>query len=108
MPSQYILKNSPLDKNRIQKVCKKLIDEANDDRLLALDAHRFFREMLDENPQDAAAKNLMVDCLKLAQTSKTSTLKVVDLLIKLETALTKGNDKSETDSLYSQLDNLTD
>jgi hypothetical protein len=108
MPSQYILKNSPLDKNRIQKVCKKLIDEANDDRSLALDAHRFFREMLNENPQDAAAKNLMVDCLKLAQTSKTSTLKVVDLLIKLETSLTKGNEKSETDSLYSQLDNLTD
>jgi len=108
MPSQYVLKNSPIDKNRIQKVCKKLIDEANDDRSLALDAHRFFREMLDENPQDAAAKNLMVDCLKLAQTSKTSTMKVVDLLIKLETALTKGNEKSEVDSLYSQLDNLTD
>ena len=108
MPSQYILKNSPVDKNRIQKVCKKLIDEANDDRSLALDAHRFFREMLNENPQDAAAKNLMVDCLKLAQTSKTSTLKVVDLLIKLETSLTKGNEKAETDSLYSQLDNLTD
>ena len=108
MPSQYVLKNSPIDKNRIQKVCKKLIDEANDDRSLALDAHRFFREMLDENPQDAAAKNLMVDCLKLAQTSKTSTLKVVDLLIKLESALTKGSEKSEVDSLYSQLDNLTD
>ena len=76
MPSQYVLKNSPLDKNRIQKVCKKLIDEANDDRSLALDAHRFFRQMLDENPQDASAKNLMVDCLKLAQTSKTSTLNI--------------------------------
>tara|TARA_Y100000385_G_scaffold289703_1_gene360004 strand:- start:1088 stop:1414 length:327 start_codon:yes stop_codon:yes gene_type:complete len=108
MPSQYVLKNSPIDKNRIQKACKKLIDEANDDRVLALDAHRFFREMLDENPQDAAAKNLMVDCLKLAQTSKTSTLKVVDLLIKLETAHSRSGEKSEQDSLYSQLDNLTD
>jgi len=108
MPSQYVLKTSPLDKNRIQKVCKKLIDEANEDRGLALDTHRFFREMLDENPQDAAAKNLMVDCLKLAQTSKTSTLKVVDLLIKLESAQERGADKTEMDSLYSQLDNLTD
>ena len=108
MPSQYILKNSPLDKNRLQKVCKKLIDEANEDRTLALDTHRFFREMLNDNPQDASAKNLMVDCLKLAQTSKTSTLKVVDLLIKLEAAYSKGADKSEMDSLYSQLDNLTD
>jgi len=108
MPSSYTLKNSPIDKNRIQKVCKKVIDEANEDRQLALDTHRFFRQMLDENPQDAAAKNLMVDCLKLAQTSKASTLKVVDLLIKLETAQSRGADKTETDSLYSQLDHLTD
>jgi hypothetical protein len=108
MPSKYILKNSPIDKNRIQKVCKKVIDEANEDRTLALDTHRFFRQMLDENPQDASAKNLMVDCLKLAQTSKASTLKVVDLLIKLEAAQTRGNEKLEMDSLYSQLDNLTD
>ena len=108
MPSNYTLKNSPIDKNRIQKVCKKVIDEANEDRSLALETHRFFRQMLDENPQDASAKNLMVDCLKLAQASKASTLKVVDLLIKLEAAQMRGTDKSEMDSLYSQLDNLTD
>ena len=108
MPSNYVLKNSPIDKNRIQKICKKVVDEANEDRKLALDTHRFFRQMLDENPQDASAKNLMVDCLKLAQTSKTSILKTVDLLIKLDTAQLKGSDKSEMDSLYSQLDNLTD
>jgi len=108
MPSKYILKNPPIDRNRIQKVCKKVMDEANDDRKLALDTHRFFRQMLDDNPQDATAKNLMVDCLKLAQTSKVSILKVVDLLIKLDTAQFKGTDKAESDSLYSQLDNLTD
>ena len=108
MPSTYVLKNSPLDKNRIQKTCKKVIEEANEDRKFALDTHRFFREMLDDNPQDATAKNLMVDCLKLAQTSKGSILKVVDLLIKLEVAQTKGAEgKNETDSLYNQLDNLT-
>ena len=85
-----------------------MIDEANEDRRLALDTHRFFRQMLDDNPQDAAAKSLMVDCLKLAQTSKGSILKVVDLLIKLESAQMRSSDKSEVDSLYSQLDNLTD
>jgi|TARA_R110002051_G_scaffold1143_9_gene5894 hypothetical protein len=108
MPSTYVLKNSPIDKNRIQKVCKRVIDEANEDRKLALDTHRFFRQMLDANPQDASAKNLMVDCLKLAQTSKGSILKVVDLLIKLDTAQLKGSDKTDVGSLYSQLDNLTD
>ena len=108
MPSQYVLKNPPIDKNRIQKVCKKVLDEATEDRKLALDTHRFFRQMLDENPQDASAKSLMVDCLKLAQTSKTSTLKIVDLLIKLDTARMNGAGSSDVDSLYSQLDKLTD
>lgn len=108
MPSTYVLKNSPIDRNRIQKTCKKVIDEANEDRKLALETHRFFREMLDDNPQDAAAKNLMVDCLKLAQTSKGSILKVVDLLIKLEAAQLRGSEgRGEVDSLYNQLDSLT-
>jgi hypothetical protein len=96
-----------MDQNRLQKICKKIIDEANDDRKLALETHRFFRQMLDENPQDASAKSLMVDCLKLAQTSKSSVVKVVDLLIKLETNNNKGSGRADTDSLYSQLDNLS-
>lgn len=107
MPSPYVLKNPPIDKNRIQKVCKKVLDESNEDRKLALDTHRFFRQMLDENPQDASAKSLMVDCLKLAQTSKTSTLKIIDLLIKLDTAKMSGEGRADVDSLYSQLDKLT-
>ena len=108
MPSPYVLKNPPIDKNRIQKVCKKVLDEANEDRKLALDTHRFFRQMLDENPQDASAKTLMVDCLKLAQTSKTSTLKIIDLLIKLEAAQSRGDNAGEVGSLYSQISKLTD
>ena len=108
MPSPYVLKNPPMDKNRIQKVCKKVLDEGNEDRKLALEAHRFFRQMLDENPQDATAKNLLVDCLKLAQTSKTSTLKIIDLLIKLDVAQSTNGGKADADSLYSQLDKLTD
>ena len=108
MPSPYVLKNSPIDKNRIQKVCKKVLDEATEDRKLALDTHRFFRQMLDGNPQDASAKSLMVDCLKLAQTSKTSTLKIIDLLIKLEAAQNRGDNAGEVGSLYSQISKLTD
>jgi len=107
MPSTYVLKNPPIDQNRLQKICKKIIDESNEDRKLALETHRFFRQMLAENPQDASAKSLLVDCLKLAQTSKSSTLKVVDLLIKLEINQGRGSNKADTDSLYSQLDNLT-
>lgn len=107
MPSEYVLKRSPIDSNRIRKVCKKLIEEADDDRSLALEAHRFFREMLNDNPQDAAAKNLMVDCLKLAQTSKASTLKVIDLLIKLEASLNRTNENTDKGDVFAQLAHLT-
>ena len=107
MPSPYVLKKPPLDPNRLQKICKKVIDESGDDRQLALETHRFFRQMVDENPQDSTAKSLMVDCLKLAQTSKNSVLKIVDLLIKLEAAHRDKDNKGEVDSLYSQLDSLT-
>jgi ribosomal protein L5 len=106
MPTVYKLKTSPMDRNRIEKVCKKVIDDSTEDRKLALEAHRFFRQMVDENPQDASAKSLMVDCLKLAQTSKTNTIKIVDLLVKMEAAVAKG-DKGDADSLYAQLDTLS-
>jgi len=107
MPRNYVLKNSPIDKNRIQKVCKKVLDESAEDRNLALDAHAFFRNMVDENPNDSASKNLMVDCLKLAQTSKTSTLKVVELLVKLEAARSRGSEGKEgAASLYDQLNEI--
>jgi hypothetical protein len=70
MVTNYIPKTAILGPTRIQRIAKKLIDEAGEDRKLALEAHRFFRAMVDENPQDAAAKNLMVDTLKVAQASK--------------------------------------
>jgi len=83
------------------------MEEGSEDRKLALETHRFFRQIVDENPQDATAKNLMVESLKLAQSSKTTTLKVIDLLIKLENNSTKESEKVDTASLFSQLDNLT-
>ena len=52
MATNYHLKNSPLDPNRIKKICKDLMSEAKDDRHLALEAHQYFREMVAENPQD--------------------------------------------------------
>ena len=109
MPSEYQLKRSPLDHNRIQKIAKDLISEAKEDRDLALETYRLFREMVDENPQDSAAKNLMADCLKIAQSSKNNVIKVMGLLVKLEDSKadkTKGNVKG-TDEMFTQLDELT-
>jgi hypothetical protein len=109
MPREYQLKRSPLDQNRLQKIAKDLISEAKDDRELALETYRLFRQMVEENPQDSAAKNLMADCLKIAQSSKNNVIKVMTLIIKMEDM---GSDKTKTsgksnDSVFSELDELT-
>lgn len=109
MPREYQLKRSPLDFNRIQKIAKELILESKEDRSLALETYRLFREMVEENPQDAAAKNLMADCLKISQSSKNNVIKVMGLLVKLEESKqdrTKSSAKGES-SVFSELDNLT-
>ena len=109
MPTNYIPKNSILGPTRVQRIAKKLIDEAAEDRNLALDAHRFFRAMVDENPQDAAAKGLMVDALKVAQASKNNVVKILNLVIKKEesTSDTKTKaSKGTENSVFNELDNL--
>jgi len=106
MPSEYKLKTAVLDYNRLQKICKQIMDDSKEDRNLALEAHRYFRQMVEDNPQDASAKNLMVDCLKLAQSSKTNTIKAVDLLVKLEDSFTKDGARG-SDAVFDQLDKLT-
>ncbi len=107
MPTNYIPKNPVLGPTRVQRIAKKLIDEAGEDRKLALDAHRFFRAMVDENPQDAAAKNLMVDALKVAQASKNNVVKVLNLVIKMEETLEGAKaSKSSENSMFNELDNL--
>ena len=109
MVSNYIPKNNPLGGARLQKIAKKLIDESNEDRSLALDGHRFFRQMVDENPQDSPAKNLMVDCLKVAQASKNNVVKIIGLMIKMEESGTekiKSSNQSPT-TVFAELDTLS-
>ena len=105
MPREYKLKNPVLDQNRIQKYAKKILDESADDRQLALEAYRYFKEMVDTNPQDSVAKQQMTDCLKLAQSSKTSALKVTDLLIKFETVNAK-KEAGGAANVFSRLEEL--
>ena len=107
MPTTYIPKTSILGPTRVQRIAKKLIDEATEDRNLALDAHRFFRAMVDENPQDAAAKSLMVDALKVAQASKNNVVKILNLIIKMEeTSSGSKSSKGSENSMFNELDNL--
>ena len=109
MPTTYIPKTSILGPARVQRIAKKLIDEAGEDRTLALEAHRFFRAMVDENPQDAAAKTLMVDTLKVAQASKNNVVKILNLIIKMEEGPTDMKSKASKgagNSVFNELDNL--
>jgi cellobiose-specific phosphotransferase system component IIA len=112
MPSDYIPKVPVLNKNRVQKIAKKLIEEAGEDRRLALEAHRFFRQMVDENPNDGTAKSLMVDALKVAQSSKNNVVKILNLVVKMEEATsedkTKASGKGQSNTIFSQFDKLLD
>ena len=109
MPTNYIPKNSILGPTRVQRITKKLIDESGEDRNLALEAHRFFKAMVDENPQDAAAKNLMVDALKVAQASKNNVVKILNLIVKMEDNSSENKTKASKgpeNSVFNELNNL--
>lgn len=110
MVTNYVPKTPLLNSIRIQRIAKKLIEESTEDRSLALEAHKFFRAMIDENPQDSAAKNLMVETLKVAQASKTNVIKVLNLVVKMEEASSPQNktkaSKGSENSVFNELDNL--
>jgi len=106
MPTEYRLKRPVLDSNRIQKHAKKIIDESSEDRRLALEAYRYFKQMVEDNPQDSVSKQQMTDCLKLAQTSKGNSLKVMDLLVKFQTQENKSEVESNI-SLFNKIEELS-
>ena len=105
MVRNYILKTPVMDANRLQKISKKIISES-EDRKKALEVHQYFKNMVEENPQDAAAKSLMVDCLKLAQSSKVNAIKLITLLAKMEMSK-DSNNKGSVKSVFSELDSMT-
>jgi len=112
MATQYVPKTSHMSVTRIQKIAKDLVGESKIDRDLALEAHRYFKKMVEENPQDSTAKQLMVDCLKVAQASKNNVIKVLSLVAKMnmDTTViqdkTKASTKGTENSVFSELDNL--
>jgi hypothetical protein len=108
MPTTYIPKTQYLAQTKIQKLAKRLIEEADEDRSLALEAYRYFKQRVEENPADNVSKQQMVDCLKVAQSSKQNTIKVIALMTKFinnndEPEKTKASGKTE--SLFEDLDN---
>lgn len=110
--STYIPKLQQLGPTRIQKICKDLISDAQEDRRLALEANRLFRSFIDTNPADAVSKNLLVETLKVAQQSKQNVVKALQLLVKIEAielhTKTKASGKPSQDNIFTALDKLVD
>lgn len=88
MVTNYKLKRSPVEPNRIRKTVKQLMQDSTDDRKLALEAYIKFKRDADDEALDMQlrtnAQKLMVESLKLAQSSKVSVAKLMDLLVKYE------------------------
>lgn len=79
---EYQLRTNPLSRNRLLKTCKDVIDSGKEDRKLALDCYRYFKERSEDG--DTAANAHMTAALKLAQSSKVNTIKVMELAAKIE------------------------
>lgn len=92
MPKEYQLRTNPLSRNRLLKTCKEVMDSGKEDRHLALECYRYFKALADEGNDSAKAQ--MVAALKLAQSSKVNTIKVIELAAKIEEIFsgTKSND----------------
>ena len=110
MSKDYVLKKSPFDKNRMLKIGKSMLDEAREDRELALAAHRYFKDMVEQSENtDNDAKRLMVESLKLAQSSKTSSIKTLTLMVKLEELGNQPQDGSSSSVIsFNDLESLAD
>jgi len=106
MPREYRLKHSPIDGNRIKKIAKGLIEDAQEDRELTIEAYRFFRELADENPQDNVAKTQMGALLKVLQSTHSKTVDAINALLKFEDIQVKKEKttgKSDNENIYDLL-----
>ena len=107
MVTNYKLTKSPFDVNRLQKIAKGVMQECKEDRILALSAHQYFKDMVEDNPTDSTAKALMVDCLKVAQNSRNSVIKLLASMVKLESSV-QAVGKDGSLASFSELSALSD
>lgn len=95
MPKPYDLKNNPLNDNRVLKHVKDVLKDCDTDREIALKLHKKLLEeseartvIIDEQginvPANMQLKEMAVDCLKLAQTSRQSKVKLIQELLRRE------------------------
>jgi hypothetical protein len=99
MPTTYVPKTNPLSKARLIKSAKDILKTCDDDRDKALSLFEHFKEIARDGEVETEirlqANKLAVDCLKLAQTSKDKSVKLIDTLIKLDAQVNKPDSVEE-------------
>ncbi len=94
MAREYIPKTQYFNKTRVQKAIKDLLAEAKEDRDMAVEAYTYFKDRLadEEGVQDNDARARMVDCLKVAQSARNNSIKLLSMVNKSleEIATTKA------------------
>lgn len=82
-------------------MCKSIMDECAEDKQKALEAYEHFkRDLQVEEGQEpvrdiSTSKKCMVECLKIAQNSKSDMIKMMGLVMKFEGSLQKSSDSTE-------------
>lgn len=79
----YIPKKSYFSPTRVQKLAKEVIADAREDRIRALEAFDYFKNMVASNPDDAKAKAEMSKALQLSQDSNDKVVKILDMMLKM-------------------------
>lgn len=87
MAKEYLLKRSPLDRNRLLKFCKISMEHSTEDRKFVKDSYKYFRKFAEDNPNDSTVKTTVVELLKLMQASTKNESMLIELFLKVETAL---------------------
>lgn len=85
--------NTALSSLKVFKNIKELLNTAKEDRNLALEVFHTAKRDLENaiEPEDRdSLRKLMVESLKLAQSSKASTLKVIEMYVKHQDASLNG------------------
>ena len=89
MTTTYTPKKPYMTKSRIQKDIKDLLIEQKEDRKLALETYESLKEDLDRGAdRDSAIQEVdlvskMVDCLKVAQSARNNSIKLLVLAEKM-------------------------
>ena len=83
MATTYHPKKAYFSPNRIQLTGKEIIKDCAEDRVRALEAFKYFKDMVDLDPEDDRSKCEMIRALDLSMSANDKKVKLLDLLIKM-------------------------